>query len=213
MKLEVRKLKNSICKDYLNEHLAGWGILTAQIIDNYNVSAGSFYCLAPVNIDDKSLYSFSTAKGDIISTPWPQEVVINFIHGYLKSSKFKKAIIENYSFKPNDEYIIRSKKEYFLVQDVIFYLLDANNTMDDIRECFKLASGYGFCPMLIESDINLIAQSENINKEDENKLLENTCMFLTPIYDGESYLFWIKEGYTELLQAFKKQLKSHNGEE
>lgn len=209
VKYRIHKLDISKASDHLKAHLDSWGYFTALVVNQELSSNGRCFCFAPEDTTDEILYDFNTSLNEPLPDIWLEKVLKDFIVSLLNRDRKTTVIIENNSFDPDHKYILNSKLRYSLANDVIFYQLPAYSSSSQIEECFKFVGGYGFFPIVVDSNLPIAEANQNVVEDFIEEVLGNTCMFFSRIYDSMSFMFWVKDGYDSLLVELQAILDNH----
>ena len=203
MENQLYKLKNRPCSSYLASVLKGSGYFTDKIVTDFDFSQGNFFCIAPLKSSEDTLYDFNSAIGMAQFRPYPEDLLLDTINSFLNSDQ-RFCIIEDSLALPSDAYIRQRSGEYFLVEDIIFYLVGNSNRIH-LEQYLNYTKGHGFFPFLVEADIVNVTPHENISLSVKEKILSNVCVFFTCIYDGESYLIWCHKKFNSLIEILQSK--------
>lgn len=229
MKITLKELDNLRCTDYVKQHLDGMPYLSNRIAHDIDFNSGRFYVIIPENINPEypvpdyydfgtggRIYPFHREDGETVrqqineSEDLIREAAIEYINADLSNC----LCLEDFNAKPHYPYIINSKREYYLIEDNILYLIDNKMTLEEIDGDFNSSIGYGFICMTlnIPKGLNTLSLTTNKTISDEAKdfIFRSINSFFIEIYDNESYLIWVKdpeENY--FFDILNKKMVSH----
>ena len=169
---------------------------------------GKFYTIVPNNVKEEHLYDFEiggrvypykreegTSIQQVINHS--DNIVIRSLHEYVIKNRSNCICIEDYSADPTYKYVRDSDRQYYLIDNRIFYLIDDSYSLEEIKQYFNWANSFGFLCMLVKISSGLpflrLHQHATINDFSKRKIFNGINSFLIEIYDGESYLLWIDD--------------------
>jgi|GEM_PF-2907939 len=209
LKHTLIKLDEQVCKAFLQDRIEGWGYIIDKAVKNILVSAGSFYCITANTLDLKEVNELTFAKGfGADFSPNSDEIIWRFSEEYLNNDSIGKReiILEDYNANTGLEYFKDKNLEYYLANSIVFYRLQSGTGQQTIRKYFREADGpYTFSIIYIDIPLGQLEVKQNIGDDVIKIAIDNICCFVTSIYDGESYLLWVKDGY-KLLDVLKDYL-------
>lgn len=195
MKNQIYDLEYNKSAEFVYGKLQGWGCIIDKVASEHPFKNGQFFCIAPEESSSESLYDFDTAMGMNAVEPYAEDLAIASIFTLLKDFPLFNLIVENNSTNPLASNVTDSGREYFLANDVVFYLLRAPSTLQLIQEYYRYGKGYGFTLMLSEGDIPILEIGKNVEESIIDKIASGVRLFMTSIYDSESFLIWSDQNY------------------
>lgn len=223
MKLKLYQLDPTRCMKFLLEEFGGWGAITDEIIHSSIIATcGLFYCVAPESIlNPENLYDFLVgwqifppSKEVYYQDGYRVRRVINYAHQIVIDLYFDYCnnhshnsiiVIEDASASQEGEYFKETKRQFWTYRGEVIYVIDKPN-LPMLREYVNYAKGYGFMPFITEPKLTNALPGQIISDVEAEDFIVNIQCFATSVYDGESYLIWIRNGNEELLDALQKRI-------
>jgi hypothetical protein len=211
MDLILKALDNKNCTEYVKRQLERMSYFSDRISHDFNFDQGDFYIIIPeqVNPDypDPAYYDFEIGgrifpfkreEGESIQQHinYSDEIMMESIFEYIKTDTSNCVCVEDYDADPNFPYIKNAEREYYLINDKIFYLMDNKLCPKEIKYNFASAVGFGFICLVLQvpnglSALELHARTE-MNAAAKEEIFKNIDSFYMEVYDEESYLIWVK---------------------
>jgi hypothetical protein len=226
MDITLKVLNKLKCSEYIKQSLMGMLFFSDKISHELDLNHGTFYTLAPKDVREEDLYNFEIGgrvypfkreEGELIKQLKNKgdNIIMGSLVECIKSDPFHSLCFEDYSADPGFPYIIKSNRQYFLIDNKVFYLIDSSLQDEEIRRYFNWVRGYGFLGMLLKMNTGLDRLNINVGKElsdlAKGDIFKSINSFFVEVYDGESYLLWInnREGET-FLDILTRKIESLN---
>lgn len=219
MKLELRPLDITKCKEYLCSKMGGLtlGHFTKLIIESNLFDQGSFFTIAPLNTEEKFLYAFEYGGAvfpyDSSNEFYHQgmriapivnsckELMKQLFADFLTKNKYNSILIEDYDASPNDQWVIREKPSFYMAENTMVYIF---NSKEDLENQYSTADGFLAIPILFHYKTNeTLKVGEKLSKEVVNLIISDIQGIASYIYDYEGFLIWIKDDQNQLLSDLK----------
>lgn len=203
MKLTIKKLEKEKAKTHIEGVINDWTYFGKKIVAENVFEQGEFYAIVPDDITEERKYQFKhggffISESDVIHSS--KDISINFVSYYLKANNNGLLLIEDFLSSPSDGWLRKHDVKYHIANDTVVYLLGAGNSKEKVEECYGLGSEYPFMPFLSNCDIELSSINKNIPEEYLKAILNGIEVVFYEIYDGESFMFWVKNSCVQYVE-------------
>lgn len=211
---------------YVREKLIGEMYFSSLIATDFDLNKGDFFTVIPNNLPEDVVYRFDNGgyvypfkrnEGETVvkTENVSREILDLFINQFISTEKSNCLGLEDFSASPNAPYVKKSNMKYSIIGDRLFYLLDNEYPYDAISRYLNFAGGYiflGFFLNLNDTDIEKVKNGSfnEMPKEVLDAIYQGIEGFFLEVYDGESYLFWIKKDRKDILQLLQQSIDTKN---
>lgn len=195
------------------EHIKGFGYFADEIVAGDILKGGEFYVVAPEDADIKKLYDFNYGgrifpRGDIETVNghevekvenYGEPTVKSMIKGFLLKGENNYVLFEDYLSKSTDKWIEVEKPNYYTINNEILYLLTTPN-IDEVDRYYNLANNFHFMPIMFQYELPKMGPKSDIGLYSK-AIVNNIQVLFYEIYDGESFLIWVKSEETNFITS------------
>lgn len=192
---------------YVKEQLGRSGKALAKYLLSTALEEGHIYAMIPETTPEDLLYkfssggiypqnqSFSITGGQLALTPNDgRKTISRSIFNHLKTTGSNFCMFEEPILEPTDLLLSKVSANYVVLNNEIYYLLDANTSdlyliEDTIKQCDDF---YFLCVLFSTNPENEDTKVKGTSVSDlQLKMIaESTSSFFVNAYDGEGYLVW-----------------------
>jgi len=224
--LILKDLKIDVVSRYLKHKLLDEMRFSSLVSEKLDFKKGSFYTIVPEGLAEKALYNFKyggyvypfkkEAYQTLVKTEnIAKNILLKSIYQFLSLSKTNCLGIEDFNADPNSSYIKKANLKYSIVDDRLFYLLDKSYTYKDIVQYLNISGGYIFYGLFLnfkEFEIEGLKNGyyKQMLEENINVIFNSIEALFLEVYDGESYVFWLKNDQSDLKEILLKCICEEN---
>lgn len=224
MKRVLKKIEGQSVYEFLKEKFENLYYLPDAIFNEIRHTDGDFYVVVPEDTPENFIYQFSVG-GQIIPfhkkanqnvyqiNNLASDVLEAFLNQFINTQEENCVVLEDFNSEPDDEIIKTSSRKFNIVNNHLVYVIDSSYTQSDISNYLWASRSWIFFGVLLSLNKTIIDELKNTNhhylpENLKNVLEKEIRAFFIEVYDGESFLFWIRRNEKDVFQLLNKQLLS-----
>lgn len=218
MKLSLVKLDDDKCKEYLYRSINDVGYFGKEIVACDILSRGKFYCIIPTDAVHHDLYSFDTGgrvfpysrslsgKDGIRveeANNYAEDITLTLIKQYLEDIEAKDdryLIMEDFLRKPGDKFVETEQFRYYLAGTTMVYIIRSATEASIVEDYYNIADNFRFMPMLVDCTLGNITAGKQLDGSILDDITNSISVLFYKIYDGESFLIWVNDKCTDVIE-------------
>ncbi len=222
MKLFLKKIEGLEVLNFLFDNFNNLGYLPQALLEKVSVTVGEFYVIVPPNTDETFVYNLKTG-GQVIPfhkiegqnvysvTNLADKAIRVFLYNFLNETSNSYIALEDFNSHANDERVKKSTTTYSIIEDHLFYLLNSSFSKKQLNDSLLKAVSWLFFGALVQIEsadivIKNYKNHEFLTEQTKDIISENIQAFFIEVYDGESFLFWIKSDRPDILHQLNQSL-------